>query len=255
MQIALYQQDIKWLDPAANCRKVESVLLQHPEIDLLVMPEMCLTGFVTEPKPGDLPAWTEVESQLLALAAAHQTALCGSVAVVAPEGSRNRAFFVTPEGQSWWADKRHLFTPGGERKGYTPGAEQRVVEWRGLRFLLLVCYDLRFPVWARNTPALNYDVMVCVANWPQPRRLAWDVLLAARAIENQAYVVGVNRVGVDTMCAYDGGTCAVHPYGHRVAQVEGNAEGVCVFEPDMAKLRDYRHKFPSLGDADDFILM
>lgn len=253
MRITLFQQDIDWLDPAANYAKVESVLVADPSIDLLVLPEMCATGFVTNPRPSDVEAVADVEQRLLTLAARHQTALCGSFAVALPDGTnRNRCYFATPEGQLHHADKHHLFSIGGECSGYQAGQERVVVEWRGIRFLLLVCYDLRFPVWARNTEALPYDVLVCVANWPQQRRLAWDTLLAARAIENQAFVIGVNRVGQDTMCAYDGGTRALHPYGHVLAQCPDGQEATCSFEPDMKKLGDFRLKFPSSLDADVF---
>lgn len=253
MRITLFQQDIDWLDPAANNAKVESVLVADPSIDLLVLPEMCATGFVTNPRPSDVEAVADVEQRLLTLAARHQTALCGSFAVALPDGTnRNRCYFATPEGQLHHADKHHLFSIGGECSGYQAGQERVVVEWRGIRFLLLVCYDLRFPVWARNTEGLSYDVLVCVANWPQQRRLAWDTLLAARAIENQAFVIGVNRVGQDTMCVYDGGTRAIHPYGHVLAQCPDGQEATCSFEPDMKKLGDFRLKFPSSLDADVF---
>lgn len=255
MVISLFQQDITWLDTTANFAKIEAQLNQNPHTDLLVLPEMCVTGFVTNPQPGDIETAASVEARLLALAAKYNTALCGSFAVSLPDGTnRNRCYFVTPEGSVHFADKHHLFSIGGEQKGYLPGHDRVVVEWRGIRFLLLICYDLRFPVWSRITEAEPYDVLVCVANWPQQRRLAWDTLLSARAIENQAFVIGVNRVGSDTMCNYDGGTRVIHPYGHILAQCPDNVESSCTFEPDMQKLGDFRKKFPSLLDADVFTL-
>ena len=255
MEITLYQQDIAWLDTEANYQKIEQQLAAHPSTDLLVMPEMCTTGFVTCPKPGQAALAIEVEQHLKVLAARYGTALCGSFAVTLADGThRNRCYFVTPEGQVTAADKHHLFNIGGENRGYVAGQERVIVEWRGIRFLLLVCYDLRFPVWARYTDSDPYDVMVCVANWPQQRRLAWDTLLAARAIENQVYVIGVNRVGADFLCPYDGGTCAVHPYGHRVAQCPDDVEATCSFVPDMQKLEDFRTKFPSHLDSDAFVI-
>lgn len=255
MQISLFQQDITWLDPEINYLKIESVLMSHPDTDLLVMPEMCATGFVTNPQPGQIEKSEDVEARLKASSKKYQTALCGSFAVETTECNRNRCYFVTPEGMVYFADKRHLFSPGGEALGYKAGREKCIVEWRGIRFLLLVCYDLRFCVWSRYTAEAPFDIMICVANWPSQRQLAWNTLLPARAIENQAYVIGVNRVGQDKMCPYSGGTMAIHPYGHIVARCEDNQEGVCSFEPDIEKLHDFRKKFPSQLDADNFTIV
>lgn len=262
MLITLFQQDIAWLSPEANYAKIESVLQQNPDTDLLILPEMCSTGFVTTPRLHQLEAATVVENRLLELSARYNTALCGSFAVTlddsatvaSPSLNRNRCYFVTPEGEVHYSDKHHLFCIGGEHNGYQAGQERVVVSWRGVRFFLLVCYDLRFPVWSRFTDADPYDVLICVANWPQQRRLAWDTLLPARAIENQAYVIGVNRVGQDHVCAYNGGTRAIHPYGHIVAQCPDNEESCCSFEPDFVKLKEFRGKFPSHIDSDLFTI-
>ena len=259
MTISLFQQDIAWLNPEENYRKIEKVLSEHPETDLLVMPEMCNTGFITLPKPGQIEDAAIVEKRLTDLAKRYNTALCGSFAVKAnantnaapaDHDNRNRAYFVTPEGDVWHYDKHHLFTPGMENHGYKAGTERTVVEWRGIRFMLIICYDLRFPIWNRYHRDSPYDILICPANWPQARQLAWDTLLRARAIENQAYCIGVNRVGKDTMCDYQGGTCAIHPFGHNVASCTDFQEEVCSFTPDMEKLLSFRAKFPSLKDAD-----
>ncbi len=261
MNISLYQQDIKWLDPEANYRKIENVLSKHSDSDLLVLPEMCNTGFVTIPKPGEIEYYLDVEKRLLDLSSRYQTAICGSFAVTLspskdgvmdPENNRNRCYFVTPEGEIHHYDKHHLFNIGNEGKGYLSGQEQCIVTWHGIRFFLIVCFDLRFPVWSRFSNSNSYDILICVANWPQKRRLAWNTLLPARAIENQVYVIGVNRVGDDVLSAYDGGTRAIHPYGHVVAECENGEEEVCTFTPDMKKLEDFRKKFPSQKDSDDF---
>lgn len=254
MKISLFQQDIQWLDLQANYLKVESVLSAHPDTDLLVLPEMCTTGFVTSPQPGQLESPEAVEQRLKALAARYNTALCGSFAVSEGSTNCNRAYFVSPEGNVWFADKHHLFAPGGEARDYKAGDRKCIVEWRGIRFLLLVCYDLRFPVWSRYAEGSEYDISLYVANWPLKRQLAWDTLLSARAIENQAFVIGVNRVGQDPVCQYSGGTRAIHPYGHILAECPDGVESVCSFEPDMEKLREYRQKFPSLKDSDRFVI-
>ena len=257
MNISLFQQDICWLEPQANYRKIEKVLQDNPDTDLLVMPEMCATGFVTIPQTGQIETAASVEARLGTLAKKYNTALCGSFAVeIAANGTNaNRCYFVTPEGDLHHYDKHHLFRPGMEHKGYTAGDRQVVVEWRGLRFMLTVCFDLRFPIWNRFSADEPYDILICVANWPAARQLAWDTLIRARAIENQAYCIGVNRVGHDTMCDYQGGTCAIHPYGHAVATCPDGEESICTFTPDMEKLASYRQKFPTLADEDQFQLI
>lgn len=255
MEIALFQQDIVWLDQEANYTKIEEQLKSHPSTDLLVMPEMCTTGFVTMPSGGSLPDGATVCERLKALAGRYNTALCGSFAIEEEGSYYNRAYFVTPEGRVWSANKRHLFTPGGEGTLYQYGEDRVVAEYMGIRFLLLVCYDLRFPVWSRYTDAQPYDIIVYMANWPTKRQLAWETLLPARAIENQAYVIGVNRVGNDLLCQYSGSTRAIHPYGHAVAQCTDNEECIASFVPDIDKLNEFRTKFPSHVDADRFEIL
>lgn len=258
MTITLCQLDIQWLNTAANYSKIEEILQKCPESDLLVLPEMCTTGFITLPTSGQLELATEIEKRLLCLAQKYNTAICGSFAVnivnnqgEGNQNNRNRAYFITPEGKIHAYDKHHLFTPGQEHIGYQSGDHRTIIEWRGVRFMPIICYDLRFPTWNRNLKDSPYDILICVANWPQARQLACDTLLRARAIENQAYCIGVNRVGHDTMCEYQGGTCAIHPYGHAVATCPDNQESYCTFTPDMEKLLSYRQKFPSLQDADN----
>ncbi len=251
MVISLFQQNIDWLNPAANYSKIEKVLKENPETELLVMPEMCTTGFITLPKEGQIEKAEVVETRLLELSKKYNTALCGSFAVKTDnDGNRNRCYFITPEGIVHHYDKHHLFSPGHEDQGYTSGRNRVTVVWKEIKFRLCVCYDLRFPTWLRYTEEQPYDILICVANWPSPRQFAWDTLLRARAIENQAYCIGVNRVGQDQTCEYQGGTVAIHPYGHPVASCNNNTESVCSFTPDMEKLKDFRRKFPSLRDAD-----
>lgn len=253
MNITLFQQDIAWLTPADNWQKIEQVLLSHPETDLLVLPEMCLTGFVLAPEQeAGIPSDAEVEQQILERASRHQTAICGTFAVRVGNEYRNRAYFVQPDGCISFADKHHLFAPGGEARIYQPGQERCIVQYMGIRFFLLVCYDLRFPVWARYAEGNEYDCLICMANWPQARQLAWETLLPARAIENQCFVIGVNRCGEDPICPYLGGTRAIHPYGHIIASCPDAQESVCTFQPDMEKLLSFRQKFPTLMDADSF---
>ena len=251
MKIALIQMNLAWCDAAENLRHAEELIKSQPGADVYVLPEMFTTGFcmepsrIAEPMEGPTLAW------MRRVASETDAAIVGSVATIAPEGGyKNRMYFVEPEGQVFHYDKRHLFSYSGEDKHYEAGRERVIIEWRGVRFLLQVCYDLRFPVFARNCD--DYDVALYVANWPDKRRMAWDILLRARAIENQAVVIGVNRVGTDPMCNYDGGTAAIDFFGFVAVRCDDNTEQVITYEVKMDEMRQYREKFPSLNDSDDF---
>lgn len=245
--------NLAWCDAAENLRHAEELIKSQPGADVYVLPEMFTTGFcmepsrIAEPMEGPTLAW------MRRVASETDAAIVGSVATIAPEGGyKNRMCFVEPNGQVFYYDKRHLFSYSGEDKHYEAGRERVIIEWRGVRFFLQVCYDLRFPVFARNCD--DYDVALYVANWPDKRRMAWDILLRARAIENQAVVIGVNRVGTDPMCNYDGGTAAIDFFGFVAARCDDNAEQVINYEVNMDEMRQYRDKFPSLNDSDDFRL-
>ena len=243
--------NLAWCDTLENLRRAEELITGNPGADVYVLPEMFTTGFcmepsrIAEPMEGPTLAW------MRRVASETDAAIVGSVATIAPEGGyKNRMYFVEPDGQVFHYDKRHLFSYSGEDKHYEAGRERVIIEWRGVRFLLQVCYDLRFPVFARNCD--DYDVALYVANWPDKRRMAWDILLRARAIENQAVVIGVNRVGTDPMCNYDGGTAAIDFFGFVAVRCDDNTEQVITYEVKMDEMRQYREKFPSLNDSDDF---
>ena len=186
------------------------------------------------------------------VAAERDCAIAGSVAVEENGTYYNRFYFVYPDGTIRSYDKKHLFSYGGEHLCFTAGKERVVVEFRGVRMLLQICYDLRFPVWTRNRG--DYDMILYVASWPTSRVEAWNLLLRARAIENQCYVAGVNRVGTDPSCTYCGGTVLIDPYGKTVAECETGRECEVSGSVDMEQLEVYRKKFPVLGDADAFDL-
>ena len=280
MKVSLIQMDIVWLDAAANRMAAERLMRSAEKSDIYVLPEMWNTGVTTEPqgileiKNEKLKSENEEGSQTLlwmqAMANELDAAVAGSVAVHLQDGTyRNRLYFVTPqtpsnspsskgriqeslpiEGEVWrgsFYDKHHLFSYGGETENYTPGNERVTVEWRGVRFRLSVCYDLRFPLWLRNKD--DYDVLICVASWPAVRTHAWQVLLQARAIENQCYVLGVNRIGKDPVCEYSGSTCVVDPFGFATFCPEGEAS-VVTQTLDLKRLKAFREKFPVLKEAD-----
>ncbi len=254
MKISLLQQDIVWANPAANQKKAEEVLRGLDKSDVYVLPEMFSTGFATQPEKIAEDDCCSLE-WMGKMAKELDAAICGSVATQLSDENKNktyhnRFYFVKPNGEVSFYDKRHLFTYGGEHHRYTRGEEKVVVEFRGVRFLLQVCYDLRFPVFSRNNGETPYDVALYVASWPTSRIEAWNTLLHARAIENQCYVAAVNRVGDDPVCQYSGGTMLIDPYGKTVVECERGKECAVSAELDLEGLVAFRHKFPVLGDAD-----
>jgi predicted amidohydrolase len=180
-----------------------------------------------------------------------QIALCGSLMVQENGQCFNRLVFAEPSGEIHFYNKRHLFTMGNEESHFNPGSERLIVNYKDWRICPLICYDLRFPVWARNRK--EYDVLVYSANWPQARMEVWNTLLKARAIENQAYVVGINRVGVDgNSIAYSGNSQLIDPKGKVLASIEESTENIVAAQFSYAELMKFRTEFPVLNDADQF---
>ena len=254
MKVKVIQYDIAWGQPAANLVRLDALLAgDDAHADVYVLPEMFTTGFVMQPEGVAETEQGPALQWLLQKACSLDAAIAGSIAVQTADGYyRNRFCFVEPDGRITVYDKRHLFTYGGEQKRYTSGQHRTIVTFRGVRILLQVCYDLRFPVWSRNRS--DYDMALYVANWPETRHDVWQTLLRARAIENQCYVVGVNRVGSDSACRYRGGSMIVNPYGQTIASCDDYKESSAVAELDMEHLMAFRRKFPVLQDADDFTL-
>lgn len=254
MKIAVVQMDIQAGEVEKNLVRAEQLIRSCPGADVYLLPEMFSTGFDMDPMHCAEAEGGPTLRMMRRVAADMNAAVCGSVATsVELFAFVNRMYFVEPDGTITSYDKRHLFSYSGEHLHYTAGEERVVVTFRDVRFLLEVCYDLRFPVWSRCLD--DYDVALYVANWPVKRRSAWDVLLRARAIENQCFVVGANRVGNDALgCVYTGGSALIGPYGETLAAPEDGKEEVVVADLDMAHLADYRSRFPALVDADDFTI-
>ena len=255
MKIALVQTDIKWCDQQANIARTDNLIASAEAADLYVLPEMWSTGFVIEAQD---VAQTEEQCEALkwmvTTAAKRGCAISGSLVI--SEGGKfyNRHYFVTPEGIAARYDKKHLFRLGGETKRFTAGSERVVVEWQGIKFLLQTCYDLRFPVFVRNKVVdklYDYDAIIYIASFPTPRIAAWRTLSAARAIENECFVVAVNRTGDDIYCNYNGGSVIWDSFGEVVAEC-GEAEAIVAAEIDMDTLKERRKRFPTLRDADLF---
>ena len=256
LRVTLVQQPLVWGEPAANRGHFGALLGPLAgSTDLVVLPETFTTGFsmeverLGEPAGGPTAAWLSDMAQEL------DAAITGSV--ITSEGGRyyNRLLWAEPGGAPLRAyDKRHLFRMGREHQHFTPGTSPWTVAWRGFSICPLVCYDLRFPVFSRRRAGLDYELLIYVANWPAPRALAWRTLLKARAIENQAYVVGVNRVGPDGHgIAHAGDSAAIDPLGAALAEL-GAEPAVVSVVLDGQRLHAFREKFPAHLDADRFTL-
>jgi predicted amidohydrolase len=224
-----------------------------PKTDLIILPEMFTTGFsmsapeLAEETEGETLRWMQAQAKR------HQAVLTGSVIVKEADAYFNRLLWVRPDGSYKKYDKRHLFRMAKEHHTYTPGTERLVVELNGWRICPLVCYDLRFPVWSRNQENA-YDLLLYVANWPKARNHAWSTLLQARAIENLAYVAGVNRIGTDgNNHPYSGDSAIISPKGIKLLETS-EVEGIHTLTLNKQELIDFREAFPAHLDADAFML-
>lgn len=247
--ITLVQPNIIWENREANLKKYSVMLRGVGQTNLVVLPEMFTTGFSMNPEKLKETMEGPSVQWMKSLAKEKNTAVAGSLIIEEKGKSFNRLLWVFPNGKVEFYDKRHLFTMSGEHLHYSSGNKKLVVEYLGWRFCPLICYDLRFPVWSRNTE--NYDVLLYVANWPSPRHHVWKNLLIARAIENQSYCIGVNRVGADgTGNGYAGDSALVDSKG--IATFLSEKEQVKSFEISLNELHRFRKKFPVLEDKDRF---
>jgi len=253
MKITIIQDKIVWADKAANFAAVENHLASlNGKTDLVVLPEMFSTGFCTD-KPELAEEMTgETVQQLRIWAEKHQIALTGSFIATENGKTYNRGFFVFPDGKIATADKRHLFRVGGEHNYFSAGTDKLLVNYKGFNIQVLICYDLRFPVWARNVDNA-YDLLIYVANFPEKRIRNWDILLQARAIENQCYVCGVNRVGTDGMgISYNGHSVLLDYFGSPLVACPENETSVHTYDLGTEPLHRFRTKSPFWKDADRF---
>ncbi len=251
-KIALIQADLVWENVAQNrlnfSEKINSI---SEVVDLIVLPEMFSTGFTMQPANVSEKMNGETVKWLQQIASKKNTAICGSIVIEEMGSYFNRFLFVLPSGEIEYYNKRHLFTLAGEHKVYTSGVNKLIINYRGFKICPLVCYDLRFPVWARNVE--NYDVLLYVANWPKPRVSAWDTLLKARAIENMCYTIGVNRVGVDANnLEYNGHTAAYNCLGEQIGQTIENKETIVIVTLEKNHISKIRTKLNFLSDKDAF---
>ena len=247
MKIALVQNHPVQGDPGSSLADLDRLIGQGCGADIYVLPEMFATGQYIDPSSvvqtmdGQIVDWMVQKASFL------NAAVCGSLPIAENGCTYNRLIFAKPDGTIAYYDKHHLFSYSGEAENYTPGRDRVVIEFRGLRILLLICYDLRFPIFSRNRD--DYDAVLYPANWPEKRILAWDTLLRARAIENQCFAIGVNRSGSDDFGFYPGHSAIITPYGETLIQTDAEPQMLCA-ELDMEQLARFRAKFPVLQDAD-----
>ena len=254
LKIAMIQSNLVWENPEQNrinfTKKIESI---SEEVDIIVLPEMFTSGFtmnaskVAETIDGETVTWMQH------ISSNKNVAIVGSIVIKDNNNFYNRLLFITPKGDITFYDKRHTFTLAGEDKVYSAGTEKGIIDYKGWKICSLICYDLRFPVWARNTE--DYDVLMYVANWPKPRISAWDTLLKARAIENMCYCIGVNRVGVDGVNSeYSGHSAVYDVLGKEITSFKPNNEDIQIATLEKRHIEAYRNKLKFLNDRDCFTI-
>ena len=242
MKVTILQTDIEWGRPEVNIDRAEALMARAPGADLYVLPEMWSTGFATEPF-----GIAEEETSSVALewmkskAKALGCAICGSLAIHIDRTYRNRLYFINGrKGSLEYYDKHHLFSYGHEDQYYTAGDSHTVVDYEGFRFLLVTCYDMRFPMWSRYSDIYPYDAIICVANWPESRQNAWQ------------YLIGCNRVGDDDYNHYRGCSAIISPIGKTLAHCKANETDTASFLLNLEDVRHKREKFKVLEERDRF---
>jgi omega-amidase len=254
LSISIIQSHLFWENPVANRQNFSKKIAQISNpTNLIILPEMFNTGFsmnasvLAEENDGETLQW------MISEAKKHKTAITGSIIVKVKEKYFNRLFFVFPNGDYKTYDKRHTFTLAGEHKIYTAGEKHLLIEYKGWKIFPLICYDLRFPVWARNTE--EYDVIMYVANWPLKRIAAWDTLLKARAIENMSYCIGVNRVGLDgNNHEYVGHSAVYDALGEHISNKDFEKEFIETIVLRKEHIKANREHLQFLNDRDLFTL-
>ena len=236
--VAIVQTPLYWQDPVANRAMLEEKISGLRKVDVIVLPEMFTTAFSMNPAQFAENLFGDTFNWMTQKAKQFNAAITGSFICTENGKYYNRLIWMQPDGNYYKYDKRHLFTLAGENAHYTEGVERVTLEWRGWRICPLICYDLRFPVWSRNTftknngvPTADYDVLIYVANWPEVRSYPWKQLLIARAIENQCYVIGVNRIGKDgNDISHSGDSMVINPRGEIISKTKANEGNIEVRE-------------------------
>lgn len=255
LQVCLIQSHLFWENPTANREQFsKKIAVVSEQVDLVVLPEMFSTGFSMQAKKLAESMTGETVNWLVNQAKTHQIALSGSLIIQEGNQFFNRLFFVFPDGTFQTYDKRHTFTLAGEDRVYNAGDEKLLVDYKGWKICPLICYDLRFPVFSRNTE--DYDLLLYVANWPKLRIDAWDTLLKARAIENMSYCIGVNRIGLDgNGYEYSGHSAAYDVLGNKISTQNEEKEWMDIVSLKKEHIITNRKKLGFLRDRDRFSLL
>ncbi|MEQ8882278.1 MAG: nitrilase family protein [Cyclobacteriaceae bacterium] len=258
LKVSLVQSDIVWENIDANLAHYEELIWGiKEETDLILLPEMFSTGFTMKPKPVAELMNGKTHNWMRMIAAQRKAVVAGSCVITEKNEFYNRLLVVSPDGSTNYYNKKHLFTPGGEGASYTTDHKDLIFELKGWKIRTRICYDLRFPIWARSKKQddnpYEYDLIFYLANWPAPRIHAWNTLLSARAIENLSYSIGVNRIGTDATGAnYPGHSAAYNFRGEEMAF--STTEEIMNVTLDRAELEEFRSKYPFQKDADQFEL-
>jgi predicted amidohydrolase len=262
LNISIIQTNLHWQNRAANLEHFERLIEQAEQGDLIILPEMFTSGFTMQATQVANVANGEVLQWMQSMAFKKQAVITGST-VIEEEGKfYNRLLWVNPDGTFEHYNKRHLFRMANENEHYAEGKSRLITRLSDWRICPLVCYDLRFPAWSRNVNFSQnfernhqYDILIYVANWPERRSHAWKSLLVARAIENQCYVVGVNRIGTDgNDIAYSGDSMVINPLGEVISNTKAHQESVETLNLNLSELLNFRKSFPANEDADSFLL-
>ena len=259
LKVCLFPMEINWNDKEANLRTLRAIAAQvHPETDLLILPETFSTGFPVgkdkeEVRPLAERNTGETVDLLKGLSAKYKFAIAGSFVADSGGSLYNRVFFIEPSGDETFEDKHHLFTMAGEDKVFSRGYDRLKIRYRGWNLSMVICYDIRFPVWCRNVDN-EYDALIVVANWPDVRVGAWNTLLPARAIENEAYVCAVDCKGTDSKGYTYDGSSAVYDFKGKDVSVRFDQNGLIYATLSRERLDSFREKFPAWCDADPFTL-
>lgn len=258
LKITTIQANLTWENRETNLSRLKQLIHAVGDTDVIVLPEMFTTGFSMQPNALAEQANGPTVDWLKRIAAAKNAVVMGSVMTADKGQYYNRLNIALPDGNLLSYDKRHLFSLAGEDKHYTAGTEKLIFEYKGWKLCPMICYDLRFPVWSRNRKteaSFDYDVLIYVANWPERRNHAWKSLLPARAIENQAYVVGVNRIGDDGNGIYHSGDTAVYDFkGDKLSMTDAGKEQVETISLNRHDMEVFRRAYAFLSDADEFTL-
>ena len=254
LNVAIIQTNLEWENKKANLSLFDGYIntLKDKNVDVIVLPEMFTTGFSMQPErfaenasQSDTLKWMQQKAKET------NAAVCGSFITEENGNYFNRLHWVEPDATFFTYDKRHLFSLANEHEYYTAGAEKITVQWRGWKICPLICYDLRFPVWSRNTE--NYDLLIYVANWPERRAHPWKTLLMARAIENQSYCIGVNRIGFDGNQIYHSGESTIVDFQGNILYQKKDEYDIFIASLSLQNQINFRADFPFLNDKDNFL--